>query len=51
MPRRNHKNKTRLREHEEVEYVTFAQLMESRHILPSRTTSTGRKVWTVHTGG
>lgn len=48
MPRHTrHASKTRYRECEEVDEVTFAQLMERRHIEPTGRTSTGRRVWRV----
>lgn len=47
MGRKN--SKASKREFELVdEFYTFAQIMESRHIKPSRTTAYGRKVWTIH---
>lgn len=46
MPRKTHKSTTLNRECDDVEEMTFAQTMESRHVLPSRTTVFGRRVWT-----
>lgn len=51
MPRRTRSAKTRNREIDEVEIVSFAQLMESRHIKPSGHTSTGRAIYRVMSGG
>jgi hypothetical protein len=49
MPRRTRTARTRLRESEEVENLTFAEQMEYWHI-PCTVNSRGRRTWRVTSG-
>lgn len=49
MARRTQSQRTRPRQHEEAEDLTFGQSMERRGIKPSRIMG-GRRVWTFNAG-
>lgn len=48
MPRRTRTQRTRTREHEDVDDMTFPQLMERRGIAPTSFTTRGRRVYRIH---